>query len=78
MKTKKPYTKVIPVQKTLALDLYYSLKNNGIRNIASLTGISEMNVTRTITKEFEGKLEYHKPNYLIIESKLNYEKNYIL
>jgi DNA-directed RNA polymerase specialized sigma subunit len=71
MKSKKVYTNVLPKEKTLTLDLYYSLKNNGIKNIASIIGISPMIVSRIITNEFNGKIEYHKSNFLLIESKLN-------
>lgn len=75
MKTRKVYTTVILEKKNLALDLYYCLKNNGLKNIAILTGLSEMVVSRIITNEFKGNLEYQKPNFLLIESKLNHEKN---
>ena len=75
MKLKKTYTKITIKKKVEILDLFYRLQNNGIKNISKITLTNMQSITHIIDRELLKKIKYKKPNYLIIESKLNHEKN---
>jgi hypothetical protein len=57
-----------------ALDLFFTIKNNSLNNIAKILGIKPGVVSNIIDNEIKGKYDYTRPDFLLIESKLNYEK----